>query len=130
MPAKIFLVWLLASCITLSGKSGQEVGYLDLTTAVVGQRIHQPTTGSGSGMGSGSGDFIGTRPEILQPIRISIVSLGSTKYKVNDEVVYEIKVENTGHEQILIPWDPNLSHIEPEGSRLNTATESRALRFG
>jgi hypothetical protein len=119
MSAKIFLVWLLASCVPLSGKSGQELGYLDLTTAVVGQRIHEPTTGSGSGMGSGAGDSIRTRPEILQPLRISIVFLGSTKYKVDDDVVYEIKLENTGHEQLMIPWDPNLSHIEPEG----TATE-------
>lgn len=114
MPAKIFLVWLLASCVTLSGKSGQEVGYLDLTTAVVGQRTHEPTTGSGSGMGIGSS--VRTRPEILQPLRISIVSLGSTKYKVDDDVVYEIKVENTGHEHLMIPWDPKQSHIEPEGT--------------
>jgi hypothetical protein len=114
MPAKIFLALLLTFCATLSGKSGQEVGYVDLTTAVVGQRIHEPTTGSGSGMGIGSS--VRALPDILQPLRISIVSLESTKYKVNDDVVYEIKVENTGHEQIMIPWDPNLSHMEPEGA--------------
>lgn len=99
--------------------SDQEVGYLDITQAVVTQRIHDPTTGSGSGMGSGSGDSIQTRPEILQPLRISIVSLESTKYKLGDDVVYEIKVENTGHEQLMIPWDPNLAHMEHEA----TATE-------
>ena len=114
MPAKIFLALLLTFCATLSGKSGEEVGYVDLTTAVVGQRIHEPTTGSGSGMGIGSS--VRALPDILQPLRISIVSLESTKYKVNDDVVYEIKVENTGHEQIMIPWDPNLSHMEPEGA--------------
>jgi hypothetical protein len=117
--AKIFLVWLLASCVTPSGKSGHEVGYLDLTAAVVGQRTHEPTTGSGSGMGSGFGDSIQKRSEILQPLRISVVSLGSAKYKLADDVVYEIKIENIGHERLEIPWDPNLAHVEPGA----TATE-------
>ena len=38
-----------------------------------------------------------------------------TRNKVDDYVVYEIKVENTGHEQLMIPWDPNPSHMEPKG---------------
>ena len=113
-PATRYSSLLLQALGQVGYSQDREVGYLDLTTAVVGQRIHEPTTGSGSGMGIGSS--VRTRPKILQPLRISIVSLGSTKYKVDDDVVYEIKVENTGHEQLMIPWDPNLSHMEPEGA--------------
>ncbi|MGB9245153.1 MAG: hypothetical protein WCC03_17520 [Candidatus Acidiferrales bacterium] len=113
-PATRYSSLLLQALGQVGHAQDREVGYLDLTTAVVGQRIHEPTTGSGSGGGIGSS--VRTRPETLQPLRISIVSLGSTKYKVDDDVVYEIKVENMGHEQIMIPWDPNLSDMEPEGT--------------
>ena len=109
MTAKTFLLCLIASSAMFLRASDQEVGYLDITRAVVAQRIHEPTTGSGSGMGIGSS----VRPKI-PPLRISIASLGSSKYKLGDDVFYEIKVGNRGHENLVIPWDPNLAHVEPD----------------
>jgi hypothetical protein len=108
-----FLLLFLASLSHSLVVSDQEAGFLDLTEGIVGHRIHQPTFGSGGGISGVTGD--GPRVEHRkEPLRITLLSLDRTSYRIGEDLTYELKIENVGTEAQLFPWDPNVADVEPK----------------
>ena len=47
-------------------------------------------------------------------MRLSLVSLDRTHYKVGDASKFEVKIENTGSVPIRIPFSPHLADLQPK----------------
>jgi hypothetical protein len=46
-------------------------------------------------------------------VTVTVVSLDKTRYRIGEEVTFEIKVMNSGKETIVVPWTPHLGDLEP-----------------
>jgi hypothetical protein len=109
-PPSIALGIILLSCLPLP-VPGQEMGYLDLTGNNFRERSRPTRTFSGSCGGSSHG--VSSRTEVTA----TVVSLNGTRYRIGEEVSFEIKVMNSGKENIVVPWSPHLGDLEPESAR-------------
>jgi len=86
----------------------QENGYLDLTDPMPRQPIRNPNEGGMGGWCGGGGD-LSAMPEI----NVSVVSIDKSEYSLGEEVTFEVRIENTGKQNIEIPWTPHLGDLEP-----------------
>lgn len=84
----------------------QEIGYVDLTDNNFRERS-RPTRTFGGGC-SGSDHGAPSRAEVTA----TVVSLDQMRYRIGDEVTFEIKVLNSGKENIVVPWTPHLGDLE------------------
>jgi len=48
-------------------------------------------------------------------LRIMLLPLARNAFQPGEDVIYEIKIENTGKQARIIPWDPNIADVEPTG---------------
>jgi hypothetical protein len=65
--------------------------------------------GSGSvGIACGAGD-----PHDPRAIKTTLTWLDHLDYHIGDDIEFEIKLENTGSETMMIPWTPHLADLQP-----------------
>jgi len=79
---------------------------LDITTGIRKERIHEP-----EGVGGGSCGFAdhAQYPEVL----VRLMSLDNMQYGLGEDVTFEVRIQNTGKELIILPWSPELAELEP-----------------
>jgi hypothetical protein len=86
----------------------QEIGYVDLTDNNFRERSRQTRTSSGGCAGG---------PHAVQEsqfeVTVTLLSLSKVRYRIGDEVTFEIKVLNSGKKAILVPWTPHFGDLEP-----------------
>jgi hypothetical protein len=102
------LFFCVALLITVKGLAAQEIGYIDLSDGVFRESTWPRHQGGGA---CGSGDHPSanqSRPEVT----VSLISLDETRYRIGEEVNFELKIQNTGKKTITIPWTPHLADIE------------------
>jgi len=49
------------------------------------------------------------------PLRITLLPLARDAFQPGEDVIYEIKIENTGKQARILPWDPHIVDVEPVG---------------
>jgi hypothetical protein len=91
--------------------SQQDVAFLDITNQIVTPRKHQPKFISGSGGMAFGGDGAVVYED--RSLRITLLPLTRNTFQLGDEIIYEIKIENTGPQSKIIPWDPTIQDVEP-----------------
>jgi len=94
----------------LLGQQPSAQHFLDLTNFVSPKEHRRlpPTHSSGGGMGGGG---TGIRKDV-SPLKVSLALL---KQDVSTgEIVYEVKLLNSGKEEVQIPWDPDVADMEPK----------------
>jgi hypothetical protein len=97
----MFLLLIVAPCFA------QEVGYLDLT----GMHIRESTWPRHGGGGMcGTVDHAGPT---LQELTTTLSFIETTRFRIGEEITFEIKVQNTGKRTLTIPWTPHLADLEP-----------------
>ena len=103
-------IGLMASFIACSASAGfaQDIGYLDLTTPAPRMPTRSSKRFSG-GPCVGTGDGPVTSPDAT----ITLISLDKSTYSLEEEITFEVKIENSGKETIEIPWTPDLAALEP-----------------
>ena len=97
----IIFLWLSPSPVP-----AQEIGYVDLTDNNFRERS-QPTRTFGGGC-AGSPHGAPSQAEVTA----TVVSLDQMRYRIGDEATFEIKVLNSGKENIVVPWTPHLGDLE------------------
>ena len=85
----------------------QQIGLLDLTTAIEKDRLREPE-GMG-GVSCGSSDHT-DYPEVA----ISLTSLDRTQYALGEDVRFEVKIQNVGKDPVVLPWAENVADFEPQ----------------
>jgi hypothetical protein len=92
--------------LTLSlAQAGPPELFLDLTTPAVKHMKEAKTVGCGSG----GRVFVDHRP--LRPpqltLSLEIAWLNQDRFKLGDEVAYEVRLTNTGDKPVVLPWNPD-----------------------
>ena len=95
--------------------AAQEIGYLDLSDNVFRERSRQ--TRSGGGGCGGSFHFHNVPEARPMEVTATIVSLDKMRYRIGEEVTFEIKILNSGKKTIIVPWTPHLGDLEPADPR-------------
>jgi len=115
-PLPILLLFLSTAVVA------QEVGYLDLTDVRPRTTLRYPPApppackdgvcvSGGFGGGSvacGAGDWRDPRA-----LETTLTWLDRIDYQIGSNIEFEIKVENTGSEAMMIPWTPHLADLQP-----------------
>ena len=98
----------LASAAVLGSlwAAAQESNYLDLTDPLPRERVRPPQLMGGECSG-------GSRSNADPEATVTLVSLDKSSYVMGEEVTFEVKVQNTGKENIEIPWAAHSADIEP-----------------
>jgi len=93
--------------------AAQEIGYLDLSDNNFRERSRQTRS-----VGGGCGGTSHSVPE-SHPLEViaTIVSLDKMRYRIGEEVTFEIKILNSGKRTLIVPWTPHLGDLEPADSR-------------
>ena len=86
----------------------QEIGYMDLTDNLFRERSRQTRTGGGGCSGNSH-----TNDASQSEVSVTVVSLDKMRYRLGEEVTFEIKVLNSGKKIITVPWTPHLGDLEP-----------------
>ena len=50
-------------------------------------------------------------------VTATIVSLDKMRYRIGEEVTFEVKILNSGKKTIIVPWTPHLGDLEPADPR-------------
>jgi hypothetical protein len=50
---------------------------------------------------------------VARQVTVTLQSLDKTVYRLGQEITWEIGIQNTGKETILVPWTPDLADLEP-----------------
>jgi hypothetical protein len=95
----VALVSLAASTVL-----AQEIGYIDLTDPPFRESSRHPRTQTS---GCAGGD------SVTRQVTVTLQSLDKTVYRLGEEITFEVGIQNTGEETILIPWTPDLADLEP-----------------
>jgi hypothetical protein len=95
-----------AAFLAASAAFAQEIGWLDLTDLHRRERIRTPRAVSGECGGGASFDA-------TPSVDITLMYLDKTSYSLEEEVTYEVKIQNTGKEPIEVPWTAHLGDLEP-----------------
>jgi len=90
----------------------QEAAYLDLVTKPVQPRLTEPASVSATGGGAGAGDGAETHPP-PQPLQVTVSNVEGAENKIGENLIYEVKILNTGNGTVKIPWVPSPRDIEP-----------------
>ena len=116
----IFPAFILFSTLAL----GQEIGYLDLTTAEPRTQLRFPPAPTaackngescvGPGWGVGSVSCGAADPRDPRALKTTLTSLDQISYVPGEQIVFEVKLENVGSVSIPIPWNPNLADLQPQ----------------
>ena len=101
----ILLLW-------LPSIAAQEIGYLDLSDNNFRERSRQ-TRSVGGGCGGTSHSVESQAMEVTA----TIVSLDKMRYRIGEEVTFEIKILNSGKRTLIVPWTPHLGDLEPADPR-------------
>jgi hypothetical protein len=108
---------LLLAALSVSFCSAQEVASINLT--VVPQRLDLRRPQPASHVTGGSGG-IGQTVSCLDSrategtLKTSLLSLDRADYRLEDQPVFEVTVENTGSKLMRIPFSPHLADLQPE----------------
>src|SRR5438067_3946011 len=118
----IFPAFILFSTLVL----GQEIGYLDLTTAEPRTQLRFPPAPAptcengdsclGAGGGVGSAACGAADPRDPRALKTTLTSLDRISYVPGEQIVFEVKLENAGSVPIRIPWNPNLADLQPQNA--------------
>jgi hypothetical protein len=102
---------IVALATTGSATRAQRIAVYDFSTQQPKDRIRQPKP---SPPGSGRcGGILGN-----PPVRVSLLSLDKIEYAIGDDVVFTIKIANTGPAPERVPVAYNLADMEPpDGSQ-------------
>jgi len=84
----------------------QEIGYVDLTEGPFRESSRHPRTFTGGCGGSGSDSR-------ERQVTATLLSLDRTIYPLGEKVTFELKIQNTGKDPVIVPWTPNLGDLEP-----------------
>ena len=116
------IVALTAATLFVSSCCAQEVAWLDLTNIRQRSDLRLPKEKSSLTSGhSGSGQTIrcfDSKSKVGE-LRTSIRSLDRTSYRVEDEPIFEVQVENTGSTSIRMPFSPHLADLQPDDPAKN-----------
>ena len=109
--------YLITVAIFLGGYLySQEIALLDLTDPIIRAREFEPIEERVTGGSSGGGRAQPSR-QLSESLRITLLSLDRGEYRLNDDIRYEVRLQNVGTKPILIPWDPSPRDIEPPQPR-------------
>jgi len=50
-------------------------------------------------------------------VTATIASLDKMRYRIGEEVTFEVKILNSGKKTIIVPWTPHLGDLEPADPR-------------
>jgi hypothetical protein len=113
---------LITTILFVSTCCAQEVASLDLTK--IAQRLDlrrpeatSPPTSGDSGRGQSS-HCLRSEPKVGE-LRTSLRLLDRTSYRLGDEPIFEVQVENTGSTTIRIPFYPHLADLQPDDPTKN-----------
>jgi hypothetical protein len=110
--------------LSASALRGQEVGYLDLVGLTPRTKLRHPEppppvckeggtcSVSGSVIGVSIGDG-GLGANEHKALKTTLLSLDRFAYVPDDVVEMEIKIENTGSVDMVVPWSPHLADLQP-----------------
>jgi hypothetical protein len=116
----LFILLLLSA----SALRGQEVGYLDLVGSAPRTELRHPeppppvckedgtciASGSTIGVSIGDGGLGANEPKAL---KTTLLSLDRFAYLPDDAAEMEIKIENVGSVDMVVPWSPHLADLQP-----------------
>jgi len=88
----------------------REIGYIDLTDPPFRESSRHPRTEAG---GCADGD------SVVRQVTVTLQALDKTIYRFGEEITFEIGIQNTGKEVILVPWTPDLADLEPTDPKAN-----------
>ena len=124
MMIRLHLGMVLLLALSATTLMGQEVAYLDLVDVKPRTQLRYPDppppvckedgtcTASGSVIGVSIGDGgIGTNEP--KALTTTLLSLDRLAYGPNDAAEMEIKIENAGSVDMVIPWSPHLADLQP-----------------
>jgi hypothetical protein len=106
----------------ISSCCAQEVASLDLTKIAQRLDLRRPKATSPPASGdSGAGQTIHCRRSQTKvgELRTSLLSLDHTSYRLGDEPIFEVQVENAGSTTIRIPFYPHLADLQPDDPTKN-----------
>lgn len=105
--------------------AAQEVGYLDLTSAVARTQLRHPPrpevqcggdgpcVGHGGGWGSIGIGCGAESPKEPRALRTTLTWLDRVSYGDGEEIEFEVKLENVGTVAMKIPRTPHLADLQP-----------------
>jgi hypothetical protein len=116
-PIWYLSVALSTATLLISTCSAQEIASLDLTK--VNRRVDlrrpqatSPVTGGYSGTEQTTPCF--DSKSKAGALSASLLSLDRTHYRLEDEPIFEVTVENAGFTTIRIPFSPHLADLQPD----------------
>jgi len=92
--------------------ASQEAGFLDLLNQTIQPRQTESASATASVVSVGAGDREATQPP-PQLLRITLSKLERSEYKIDQDLIYEVKLENLSSRPIQIPWTASPRDIEP-----------------
>jgi hypothetical protein len=102
--------WLwIAFCCTAPVFS-QEIGFVDLTDPPFRESTRHPRRFGGACAGV-------DHAQIQRQVRVTVLSLDKTVYRPDDDLTFEVTVQNTGRRPVLVPWTPHANDVEPVNDR-------------
>lgn len=116
------ILLLLADSPTINGT--EEIGFLDVTAAVVEERRRQPLGGVGQAVGGGVGDGVKTSGQPPTGIRLL-----SVDHVGNAEVIYEVEISNLSDTPVIIPWTASPRAVEPNDPTISYVYMFARLRL-
>jgi hypothetical protein len=113
---------LTTAVLFVSTGCAQEVASLDLTKIAQRSDLRRPKATSPPTSGdSGAGQSTHcprSKPKVGE-LRTSLRWLDRTSYRLDDEPIFEVQVENTGSTTIRIPFYPHLADLQPDNPAKN-----------
>jgi hypothetical protein len=106
------LTALLVVAVSVTTFASEQKEFVDLSQNNSTSRIHEPSLTFGSG-----GTIIPVDGAQLRQasLRISLLPLGRSAFRRDEDVIYELRIENVSKQVVSIPWDPRIVDVEPEG---------------
>jgi hypothetical protein len=131
---------LIVLLLSASALRGQEVAYLDLVGVTPRTELRHPdpppfvckedgtcmASGSVIGVSIGDGGMGANEPKAL---KTTLLSLDRFAYTPDDAAVMEIKIENVGSVDMMIPWCPHLADLQPADEKQTFHYRSFAAVF-
>jgi hypothetical protein len=79
--------------------------FLDLTTSAVRRMDQSKTVGCGSGGGVFTSGTAQRPPQLT--VTLDLEWLNQDHFRLGDHVVADVRLTNTGHDSITLPWNPD-----------------------
>jgi hypothetical protein len=88
----------------------QSDDFLDLTRPVIRKERPEGLTVRGGATGSPHA------PPVANQLRITLLNLDAKSYRLEDDVTFEIRIENAGKLPLIIPWSDDYDRVKPDRS--------------